>query len=175
MLGVSDQHRSRIHPLRRDVVIGERRGDDAAAHDFARREDRIERSRRHFAQHGKSTHQTDQLVEIGADRRLQRRPARRRNRGRHGVMAIEQRTERRFRARCVAFLRMAGRLDQLVGDARKRRHDDDGRTWRPLAHLAAYDSDQPVDRVRIGDRRAAEFHHHAHWSLREGRWGRWGG
>ena len=120
-------------------------------------------------------HQPHQLAEVGADRGLQRRPARGGDRGGHRDVTIEQRKKCGAGARRVAFFRLARHLDQLVGDARQRRHHDDGCTLGSLVQLPAHDSDQPVDRVRIGHRRAAEFHHHTHGAFLMGRTGRKGG
>ncbi len=68
-------------------------------------------------------------------------------------------------------------LEELVGGAPKRGHDDDGPA--PIEALwlhrgltrRAHDGDQPLDRRFVGDGRAAKFHDNHKWTL-SGLWPR---
>ena len=147
-----------------DAVIGERRRDDAAAHQLADGVHRVARSRRHLAQHrparapGRSARRTRAAHRPAALARLVLVTAAATARCRSSSACSSRggaRPTSPSSASCATATSLSvtpDSADTTTTGARRRR----------LRLLLPDDADQPVDRVGIGDRRAAEFHHDAH-------------
>ena len=154
----------------RHAVIGERRRDDPAADQLADRQHRVERPRRHLAQHGQRVHQRRSARRTRVARRATtaaRLVARHRRRDRD--VPLEQRAAappprvRRRRPRPAAPSRPARRSRSTSADTTTT-----GARPSSAARCDLLPRTMPIDaadRVGIGDRRAAELHHDAHARL----------
>ena len=91
---------------------------------------------------------------------------------RHRDVPLAQLAQVGVRALDVAGAGIGGDAEQAIGDLRQRRDDDDGPArvaaflLRVGLPLGAHDRNQALDRGLVGDRRAAELHHHHRPALR---------
>ena len=166
VLGVGDQHGARVDPDRRYLHRRERRRHDPAAGELAHRDNLVMRPRRDVAAGRQRPHRQDQAREFLGERRGQRL---------HSVGADERRGDAQVPLQQVAqqlrgliglpVAGEAGGFDQPVRDLRQRRDDDNRRPGRRIGfQVARHDPDHAAHRFGVGDRGAAELHHHVHRS-----------
>ena len=124
---VTSTVRASTHALG-DAAVGERGGDDPAADQLADRLHRVERARRHLAQHRQRVHEAGQLVEFASHiARAASRGWRSSPRPRPSRWRSSSACSSRGGAGRVAVLGQLRDRDQRVGHPRQRRHDDDRR------------------------------------------------
>jgi hypothetical protein len=166
VLAVGDQHLARIHPGARQLLLGERRRDDPAAGQLTHRQQLVGRARRDVAVLRPRSRVRGQRVEIVGEAALQRFERLAADEARRDGDVTGAEIAQDF-CRLVA-LPLAGQppgLDKAIGDLGHRRHDDDRRLVGGIrGELLADDVDDPVHRLRVGDRGAAEFHDDVHSS-----------
>ena len=163
VLGVGDRARSRASIQRAgNAVIGERRGDDPAADQFADGMHRVARPRRHFAQHRQRVHQA---VSSSNSRLHLGEHARRGCCSSRAVATDEWRSSsvRTFRGAPCPARRPRRARAIATSESVTFASADTTTTRRAASSSPAAARTMPisaVDGVGIGDRGPAEFHHH---------------